>query len=131
MLIYQLRQQVFMIEQNCLYEDIDGMDPDCLHLMHGQDDELIAYLRIVPPGLHFKNPALGRIIVTPKYRGGSTGPSLIHEGISLCRKHYWNLPISIEAQYPLESYYRQFGFESCGEVYMVDDIPHIHMILNP
>lgn len=131
MLIYQLRQQVFMIEQNCLYEDIDGMDPDCLHLMHGQDDELIAYLRIVPPGLHFKNPALGRIIVTPKYRGGSTGPSLIHEGISLCRKHYWNLPISIEAQYPLESYYRQFGFESCGEVYMVDNIPHIHMILNP
>jgi ElaA protein len=131
MLIYQLRQQVFMIEQNCLYEDIDGLDPDCLHLMHGQDDELIAYLRIVPPGLHFKNPALGRIIVTPEFRGGSTGPSLIHEGISLCRKHYQNLAISIEAQYPLESYYRQFGFESCGEVYIVDDIPHIHMILNP
>lgn len=131
MLIYQLRQAVFMIEQNCLYEDIDGLDPDCLHLMHYQDDELIAYLRIVPPGLHFKNPALGRIIVTPKYRGGSTGPSLIHEGISLCRKHYQNLSISIEAQYPLESYYRQFGFESCGEVYIVDEIPYIHMILNP
>ena len=129
MLIYQLRQRVFMIEQNCLYEDIDGLDPDCLHLMQYQDDELIAYLRIVPPGLHFKNPALGRIIVTPKLRGGSTGPSLIHKGISLCRKHYKNLSISIEAQYPLESYYRQFGFESHGEVYILDDIPHIHMIL--
>ena len=129
MCIYRLRQQVFMIEQNCLYEDIDGIDPACDHLMQFKGRELIAYLRIVPAGVHLKNPAIGRIIVQPSHRGGSIGPKLIREGISICLSKYLGNDISIEAQYPLCSYYEQFGFKSIGEVYIVDDIAHIHMVL--
>jgi len=130
MCIYRLRQQVFMIEQNCLYEDIDGIDPVCDHLMQFNDRELIAYLRIVPAGVHLENPAIGRIIVRASHRGGTIGPKLIREGISICSSKYSGDDVSIEAQFPLLTYYQQFGFESVGEVYIVDDIPHIHMILS-
>ena len=129
MCIYQLRQEVFMLEQECLYADIDGMDPSCLHLLGVQEDQLISYLRIVPPGHHFKEPALGRIIVSRKYRGSNLGPELIQNGIQLCRQTYPNEAISIEAQHPLLAYYEQFGFAALGPVYDVDDIPHIHMKL--
>ena len=129
MLIYQLRQQVFMLEQECLYPDIDGVDPSCSHLIGMQENELISYLRIVPPGHHFKEPALGRIIVTPENRGGNLGPELIRMGIQLCRKNFPNKAISIEAQFPLQTYYEQFGFVALGPVYQVDNIPHIHMKL--
>ena len=129
MRIYQLRQQVFMIEQDCLYSDIDGLDPFCFHLLGMQEEQLISYLRIVPPGHHFKEPALGRIIVTPEYRGGNPGLELIRKGIQLCRKTYPNEAISIEAQFPLQTYYEQFGFVALGSVYQVDNIPHIHMKL--
>ena len=94
-----------------------------------QEDQLISYLRIVPPGHHFKEPALGRIIVSRKYRGSNLGPELIQNGIQLCRQTYPNEAISIEAQHPLQAYYEQFGFASLGPVYDVDDIPHIHMKL--
>ena len=129
MRIYQLRQQVFMLEQECLYPDIDNLDPSCLHLLGMRNKQLISYLRIVPPGHHFKDPALGRIIVTPTYRGGEIGPELIRKGIQLCRKTYPDQGISIEAQYPLQKYYEQFGFIALGPVYEVDNIPHIHMRL--
>ena len=129
MRIYRLRQQVFMLEQECLYPDIDGLDPSCFHLLGMQEEELISYLRIVPPGHHFKEPALGRIIVTPEYRGGNPGLELIRKGIQLCRKTYPNEAISIEAQFPLQTYYEQFGFVALGSVYQVDNIPHIHMKL--
>ena len=129
MRVYQLRQQVFMLEQECLYADIDGADPSCLHLLGMQEKQLISYLRIVPPGHHFKEPALGRIIVTPEKRGGNLGPELIRTGIHQCRKIYPNQAISIEAQYPLQTYYEQFGFAALGSVYPVDNIPHIHMKL--
>ena len=129
MRIYRLRQQVFMLEQECLYPDIDGLDPSCFHLLGMQVEQLISYLRIVPPGHHFKEPALGRIIVTPEYRGGNPGLELIRKGIQLCRKTYPNEAISIEAQFPLQTYYEQFGFVALGSVYQVDNIPHIHMKL--
>jgi ElaA protein len=129
MRIYQLRQQVFMLEQECLYPDIDGVDPSCSHLLGMQEEELISYLRIVPPGHHFKEPALGRIIVTPENRGGDLGPELIRTGIQLCRKIFPSKAISIEAQFPLQTYYEQFGFVALGPVYQVDNIPHIHMKL--
>jgi ElaA protein len=129
MLIYQLRQQVFILEQKCLYPDIDGLDPFCFHLLGMQEKELISYLRIVPPGHHFKEPALGRIIVTPENRGGNLGPELIRTGIQLCRKTFPRKAISIEAQFPLQTYYEQFGFVALGPVYQVDNIPHIHMKL--
>lgn len=127
--IYQLRQQVFMIEQDCLYSDIDGLDPHCFHLLGMQEKELISYLRIVPPGHHFKEPALGRIVVTPENRGENFGPELIRMGIQQCRKIFPHKTISIEAQFLLQTYYEQFGFVAQGPEYQVDNIPHIHMKL--
>ena len=79
MRIYRLRQQVFMLEQECLYPDIDGLDPSCFHLLGMQVEQLISYLRIVPPGHHFKEPALGRIIVTPENRGGNLALGSVYQ----------------------------------------------------
>ena len=97
-----------MLEQECLYADIDGIDPSCLHLLGMRKEQLICYLRIVPPGHHFKEPALGRIIVSKVHRGGNLGIELIRNGIQACYKIYPNNIISIEAQYPLKEYYEKF-----------------------
>ena len=129
MQIYQLRQQVFMLEQECLYADIDGLDPSCWHLLGVEEERLISYLRIVPPGFHFDEPGLGRIIVIPEKRGDYIGSELIRTGIQFCQNTYPNIGISIEAQYHLKSYYEQFGFNALGNIYEVDNIPHIKMKL--
>lgn len=123
--IFRLRQKVFIIEQNCLYEDIDGADSSANHLMIYQNGRLAAYLRLFPAGTKFKEEcSLGRIAVHPDFRGRQLGRSLILRGIELCR----NKPARIEAQAALTEYYHQYGFIEEGEVYLVDGIKHIQML---
>lgn len=123
----RLRQQVFIIEQDCFYEDIDGSDPDARHLLMYKKDELAGYLRIFQPGTKYASESnIGRIVIAPAFRGSGLGPELIKKGISLCEKK----PIRIEAQAMLRSYYKQFGFEAEGDVYVVDGIDHLQMVLN-
>lgn len=130
--IYYLRQQVFIIEQQCFYSDIDGADQQAHHLMYYDGDVLKGYLRIFKPGIKFEDAiSIGRIVVDPKYRGGSTGKLLIEKGIELAKTRYGKTIIRIEAQAALDRYYSRFSFKPIGGVYSVDDIPHQLMELLP
>lgn len=124
--VFRLRQRVFIIEQECFYEDIDGEDAKAKHLLFYKSGKLAAYLRIFPIGIKYKNEAnLGRIVVEPEFRGTGVGAELIKKGISLCERK----PIRIEAQAALKEYYNKFGFKEEGEVYVVDGIDHLQMVL--
>src|SRR5690606_16393732 len=114
-------QQIFILEQTCLYPDIDGYDPKALHFFLYEEDFLAGYLRIFPPKVKFEESALGRIVVHPQKRGTEVGKMLIRQGMEHCFEAFPNSGIRIEAQAALEKYYNQFGFISEGEVYVVDD----------
>lgn len=123
--IFRLRQRVFIIEQDCFYEDIDGMDNQAKHLLFYNAEGLAAYLRIFEAGIKYEEASLGRIVVAEEYRGTGLGHELINKGISICD----GSAIRIEAQAPLEKYYQQFGFKSDSDIYVVDGIDHIQMVL--
>lgn len=123
--VLALRQQVFIIEQQCFYEDIDREDHKARHLLYYDDMDLAAYLRIFDAGVKYAGEAsIGRIVVAPKYRRTGLGPKLIRKGIELCE----GTPVRIEAQSALTSYYNQLGFKEEGNIYLVDGINHIQMI---
>ena len=124
--VFRLRQQVFIIEQKCFYEDIDGEDEKAKHLLMYKRNKLAAYLRIFSFGVKYEKEAnLGRIVVDPDFRGTGLGIKLIKKGIELCEKK----PIRIEAQAALKSYYNKLGFKEEGDIYVVDGINHLQMIL--
>lgn len=127
--IMQLRIAIFSVEQNCVYQDADGKDLKCFHLM-GTDEEgnLIAYSRIVPPGISFNEVSIGRVISSQKVRGTGTGKVLMHKSIELIEKEYGKVPIRISAQCYLIKFYSSFGFEILGGEYIEDNIPHIEML---
>lgn len=130
--VFSLRQRVFIIEQQCFYEDIDGSDPDADHLLLFQKGKLAGYLRLFKPGIKFEDAAsIGRIVVAPKFRGSKIGKELINKGIEKSNNLYSKSMIKIEAQAALDAYYRRFGFISIGDIYIVDNIPHQLMVLNP
>jgi ElaA protein len=127
--ILQLRQDVFIIEQNCIYADLDNVDLNCYHLMMIKNSELICYCRIIAPGIKYKSSSIGRVIVRPKYRGNKLANSLMKESISCCRKAWKNFGISISAQAHLKDFYSSLGFKQQGEIYDEDGIPHLKMVL--
>lgn len=128
--LLKLRQDVFIIEQDCIYPDIDGFDDKALHLMIFEEEKLIAYSRIFEPGIKFDNScSVGRIVVSSNSRGSTVGKLLIHKSISYCKQLFPNAPVRIEAQSALENYYKQFGFMTEESSYMVDGINHIKMVL--
>ncbi len=124
-----LRQQVFIIEQNCFYEDIDGADEKAEHLLIYEENELAGYLRIFAPGIKYQEACIGRIVVKPGFRGTSIGKNLIERGIEHINNKYPGQNIRIEAQSALEKYYEAYGFKSEGEIYPLDGIDHIEMVL--
>jgi len=125
----RLRQQVFLIEQNCLYEDIDNWDQQALHLLLYDMNELAGYLRIFEPGVKFEETTIGRIVVSTNYRGRDIGKKIITHGIELAFQQFPSSNIRIEAQNALSNYYNKYGFITEGEVYVVDGIDHIQMVL--
>ena len=127
--ILKLRQDIFMIEQKCLYQDIDNSDSEAHHLLMYEENVLAAYLRIFAPGVKFKEASIGRIVVSPDFRGSSVGKELITTGIRNTFELFKNSDIRIEAQAALKNYYRRFGFVEEGKVYVVDDIDHLQMVL--
>lgn len=125
-----LRQEVFVVEQTCYYQDADGKDLESWHLL-GLDDQgsLVAYARILPKGLAYRDyPAIGRIITSSKVRGCGIGRQLVARAIQECLTLCGNEPIKIGAQAYLQNFYESFGFQMVGEPYLEDGIPHIHMI---
>ena len=124
--ILKLRQDVFIIEQNCIYDDIDNIDPFCTHLCLMENKKLIGCARIVPTGKKFEHPSIGRIIVSPEKRGNNYGRMIIKESLKILRSQGADKTI-IEAQHHLKNFYGSEGFTKEGSVYDVDGIPHIKM----
>lgn len=128
--IYQARSAVFVIEQNCVYQDVDGKDPISHHLTAWTaEGEVAAYLRIVPAGISFDEASLGRVISSRDWRGTGVGKALIANGIKALHALYPAANIRIGAQAYLEKFYGSFGFERVSDIYLEDDIPHIEMLL--
>lgn len=127
--ILQLRCEVFVVEQNCVYLDIDGKDKKSLHLMAWQGDELAAYTRLVPAGVSFTEASIGRVITSPKYRGLGIGITLMQKSIRHTLESYTTNKIRIGAQLYLKKFYEGFGFVARGEEFLEDGIPHIEMLL--
>lgn len=125
--IIQLRIAVFIIEQDCPYQDLDGMDDQGLHMWIEEAGEIVSYLRINPAGTRFTEPSLGRIVTQMTYRNKGLGEILINKAIEeVCKDK--PTAIRISAQSYLENYYEKFGFIKCSEEYLEDNIPHIEML---
>jgi ElaA protein len=132
-----LRSLVFVVEQKCVFLDMDGKDPKCHHLLGfdatgpaGQASErVVAYTRLVPPGISYAEPSIGRVVTHPDVRRSGAGRELMRESIARTRALFGDQPIRIGAQRYLERFYGEFGFVVSSEPYIEDDIPHIEMLL--
>jgi ElaA protein len=125
--LMQLRAEVFVVEQNCAYQDLDGKDKEALHLCGYFHGELVAYARLLAPGVSYKECAIGRVVVSPRYRGKSFGIELMKRAMEECQKKFKTEVIIISAQKYLEKFYTGLGFISEGDTYLEDDIPHVKM----
>ena len=127
--VLQLRQQVFTVEQDCNYLDIDDKDLNAYHVMAWDNDILVAYVRLLAPNVAFEEMSIGRVLTNPNYRKKKIGIELMHEAIKLCKLFYGNGNIKIGAQLYLKKFYESFGFKQVSEIYLEDNIEHIKMIL--
>lgn len=126
--ILNLRNQVFVVEQNCAYLDTDGNDTVALHLLMWNADELVAYSRIFKAGIMYNTSSIGRVVVNPTYRGKKIGHLLIQSAINTIKTHYNAPNITISAQAHLQKFYNAHGFKTISTPYLEDDIPHVKMI---
>jgi len=127
--ILQLRNEVFVVEQNCVFQDADDKDQQCHHLMGWQGDHLAAYTRLVPAGVAYVFNSIGRVVTSPRNRGDGLGKALMQKSIEVCDELLGEGTIKIGAQLYLKRFYESFGFVQVGEVYDEDGIDHIHMLL--
>jgi ElaA protein len=128
--ILRLRSEVFVVEQNCVFQDMDNKDQESLHVMCYIDDKLAAYTRILPQGLSFEEVSIGRVITSPFYRGLGLGKEIMERSIAVCEKQFGSRPIRIGAQHYLKKFYNELGFVEIGNVYIEDGIEHIEMVKN-
>jgi len=126
--LFQLRVGVFVLEQNCAFQDVDGADPQCWHLLGRDGRDLVAYCRFVPPGVKFAEASIGRVITAASVRRTGAGRELMREALTRADKLWPNQPIRIGAQAHLERFYGEFGFQKASEPYIEDGIPHIEML---
>ena len=126
--IIQLRIEVFVVEQNCPFQDADNKDQRSFHVMGWIQDRLVAYARIVPPGLAFILPSIGRVVTSKEVRGTGAGRELMEKSIQFLYEIFGRSSIQIGAQLYLKNFYASFGFIPCSEVYLEDGIEHIYMI---
>ena len=126
--LLRLRSEVFVVEQNCVFLDMDNKDQQCHHLMGIQNDQLVAYTRLVPPGLIYEQPSIGRVVTAPEARSSGIGKLLMNQSIDHVRKLYGSQPIKIGAQLYLKRFYESFGFQQISNVYLEDGIEHIYML---
>ncbi|MEG1042082.1 MAG: GNAT family N-acetyltransferase [Pseudomonas sp.] len=127
--ILQLRTEVFVVEQKCAYQDVDGQDlaGDTCHLMAWQDDQLQGYLRLLDPESQGGDVVIGRVVITPSARGLGLGHALMENALEQAEKHWPGVPVYLSAQSHLQDYYGRYGFVVAGEEFVEDGIPHIGM----
>lgn len=127
--ILQLRNEVFIVEQRCPFQDLDDKDFECFHLMGFDTDaqKLVAYTRLVPEGVSYQEASIGRVVTAPQARSGGVGKELMQKSINLLAELYGNIPLKIGAQLYLKKFYESFGFQQIEDVYLEDGIEHIMM----
>lgn len=126
--VLQLRQDVFVIEQQCIYPDLDDKDLQCTHVLLVHEGVLAAYSRLVPPGISYPEPSIGRVCTRRSLRMEGLGIQLMHESMQAVSRLWPGMDICISAQAYLEKFYMKFGFQTMSQPYMEDDIPHIKMV---
>jgi len=128
-----LRQEVFVVEQDCVYQDLDNKDQPGHHLLgYDKDGDLVAYTRLLPKGISYPNyPSIGRVITSMKIRRDGAGKILMEKSIEEIERLFGVSPIKIGAQVYLDKFYRSLGFVPVGEEYIEDGIPHVSMIRQP
>lgn len=127
--ILRLRSEVFVVEQQCIFLDTDNKDIYCHHLMVYENKQLVAYARLVPPGLSYREMSIGRVVTSRLARGTGAGKYMMQLAIKHCREIFGNGPIRIGAQLYLKNFYTDIGFAATGDVYDEDGIDHIEMIM--
>ena len=124
----RLRQEVFILEQNCLYADIDGEDHHHWHLLAYNAEQFTGYLRVIPAEHHPSGcVAIGRVVIPMKFRGAGLASPLMKQALDFCDSKYSQQVIFLSAQQYLHDFYKKLGFTAVGEVYLEDGIPHIDM----
>lgn len=126
--IIQARESVFVVEQQCPYQEVDGADIDAWHLRIHLEGKLAAYARVVDAGIKYPQPSIGRVMVLQPFRRLRIGRALMAEAVKFTELHYPNEGIKIGAQIYLKDFYSTFGFESVSEPYDEDGIVHIEMV---
>lgn len=123
-----LRNEVFVVEQQCVYNECDGKDIYCSHLWATVNDDVIACSRIVPPGISYEEPSIGRVASHPKYRHLKLGHYLIRHSLAIIENKYMTSSVRISAQCYLGEFYAQYGFQQISEQYLEDNLPHMEML---
>ncbi|MEL6811013.1 MAG: GNAT family N-acetyltransferase [Bacteroidota bacterium] len=126
--ILQLRSEVFVVEQDCVYQDIDGKDEKALHVFGKKSGRVAAYTRCFAPGIYFKEAAIGRVVVPKDQRQYGYGHDIMKASVKAIYDQYGEQPIKLSAQTYLTQFYQSHGFKQVGEGYLEDGIPHIAMI---
>lgn len=125
--LLKLRSEIFVVEQNCVYLDLDGKDKIALHLFGTFDGKTVAHARLFKAGISFDNASIGRVVVDSNYRDRKWGHDLMREAIAGVAHHFGESQITIGAQLYLKKFYESHGFVQTSEMYLEDDIPHIEM----
>ena len=126
--ILQLRNEVFVVEQNCVFQDADNKDQPAHHLMGWRGDKLAAYSRLLPPGISYEFVSIGRIVTSPAERRNGVGKILMKKSIEAVTKLFGSVAIKLGAQLYLKQFYESFGFVQSSDIYLEDGIEHIEMI---
>ena len=126
----QLRSEVFVVEQDCVYQDVDGKDQKAIHIIGKKAGKIIGYTRVFKPGDYFKEASIGRVVVSENERHLKYGNELMKASISAIKEVYNTKEIRISAQKYLEKFYNDLGFKTDGDSYLEDGIPHIAMVKN-
>ncbi len=126
--VLQLRAEVFVLEQDCVYQDIDGKDQTALHILGFKNEKLVAYTRCFNAGIYFEEAAIGRVVVKESYRKFKLGHEILDASITAIENRYKTSKIKLSAQQHLTAFYENHGFQQIGEGYLEDGIPHIAML---
>lgn len=129
--ILQLRAEIFVVEQNCVYNDLDGLDKSAVHLLLKKDGEIVAYSRLLKPGTRFSEYSIGRVVVKQSERGTGLGIEMMNAAKTFILNEWNAKKIKISAQKYLRKFYEDLGFEIETDEYLEDGIPHFGMIFQP
>lgn len=126
--LLQLRSEVFVVEQDCAYQDLDGKDEKALHVIGKKDNKIVAYTRVFKPDDYFKEASIGRVVVSKEERQHKYGYDIMEASIKAVNDNFNETTIKLSAQTYLKKFYNNLGFKEIGEEYLEDGIPHVAMI---